>query len=415
MKKLLIVAGAGASLDFGMPSVADISVLLRNKAKEFYPLTSNADNSLYTWVEKKLKSYISKNPKNQSNELLGFESLLFTIQQLRAVSINAVYNDFKDRLGPFIKTNRFPKINLFGGLPKLADSNDFYSMHGFIVDELLSDIRARCRLLQTNKSAELKLLQDLLSNLKTQFNLGFINLNYDNVILRALPDLETGFNAKGAFDRNIIYNGNWNFCYHMHGSVHFDMNARNKTELHEISWNKNLNSMFDSNSTGRNRNTSREGIDHLNSVIVTGFDKTTQLLREPFSSYFMQLDRLIYESDAILFMGYGFADSHLNHAFSFIRKDKTKKRKVAVIDWADDMQDGLEFRRDSWSDGLQETIPIIGNKKGRGYRSEPNIVRTFKSKQDFERALNRSTPVSIWYNGLTEACHHPAKILKELI
>jgi NAD-dependent SIR2 family protein deacetylase len=45
MKKLLIITGAGASLDFGMPSVAEIDKLFEKWACEIAPLASNPNKS----------------------------------------------------------------------------------------------------------------------------------------------------------------------------------------------------------------------------------------------------------------------------------------------------------------------------------------------------------------------------------
>jgi hypothetical protein len=108
-------------------------------------------------------------------------------------------------------------------------------------------------------------------------------------------------------------------------------------DIHGIRWNADLRSNFRNNSLGRNGNMSSEGIDDAQSNIIAGLDKANQILRQPFAQYFMQLDRLIYESDAILFMGYGFADFHLNKLFPFIRLDKQKKRKVVVLDYVEIM------------------------------------------------------------------------------
>jgi hypothetical protein len=166
---------------------------------------------------------------------------------------------------------------------------------------------------------------------------------------------------------------------------------------------------------GRNTNVTPEGIDHLNSTIIAGLDKTNQILRDPFRAYYMQLDRLIYESDAILFMGYGFGDIHLNKSFSFIRPGQPKMRKVVVIDFAKDNEDGLQFRHDDWSYGLQTTIPFEGSEMGHKKGESPNGALHYKKKKILEKSFNPDYPLAVWYDGILEACQFPKIILEGLV
>tara|TARA_R110002072_G_scaffold287464_6_gene453185 strand:+ start:1352 stop:2602 length:1251 start_codon:yes stop_codon:yes gene_type:complete len=416
MKKLLIITGAGASIDFGMPSVKYIDTLFEKWALEILPLKDDNTKSLYTWVKSSLLKYASQNSGNRLDHIMGFENLLYTIQNLHWLSRDIDLSHHNHRLNPFININEFPEIIHIGKV-KRADSIDFSFLHSYLVDKLLDFFRGKCKSLYSNKQNELCLLSSFFKSLKTKFELGFINLNYDNVLLSSVPDLNTGFdNLTGKFNRALLYESRWNFCYHMHGSVHFDMRGGdNNTEMHKIGWNNDLNSSFRQNSSGRNKNYTSEGSDHLNSNIITGLDKSNQLLREPFASYFMQLDRLVYEADSILFIGYGFHDNHLNSVFPFIRYDKNKTRKVVVIDWSLDNKDGLSHRRDNWHLGLYNTLPFNGHDMGisDGALSQPVIF--YKQNHLLEKSKNPNRPLAVWYNGLLEACNHSDKILLELI
>ncbi len=361
-----------------------------------------------------MNDYIIQNPKNRKDVLMGFESLLFTIQQIASISRDIKWEQFNYRLGPFAELKDFPEIKTYGAIEKKADADDFGNMHRILVDKLVKYMREQCIVMKKNKKTELKQLKYFFSALKKKFQIGFINLNYDNVILSSLPDLATGFDSAGNFDRRKIYRKKWNFCYHLHGSVHFDMNDTDHTEMHKIGWNPDLNSRFGQNALGRNTNATSEGIDHLNSTIIAGLDKTNQILRDPFRAYYMQLDRLIYESDAILFMGYGFGDNHLNKSFSFIRPGQSKIRKVVVIDFANDNGDGLQFRHDDWSYGLQTTIPFEGREMGHKKGESPNGALYYKKKKILEKSFNTDYPLAVWYNGILEACLFPEKFLAEL-
>lgn len=411
-KKLLIIVGAGASLDFGLPSVKKIDELFENWAKEIVPLKNDKDKSLYTWVKESLLSYSNQNPRNRIENIVNFESLLFTIQNIATIIDDDHWKHFNNRLKPFIDLKTVPDINRFGK-DKVTDGGDFHFLHSYLIDNLLEYFRTICKSIDTDKGIEINKLKVFFTNFKTDFEIGFVNLNYDNVILSALPDLETGFDkATGEFDRNRIYTNTWNFCYHMHGSVHFDLKG-NKTEMHKVYWNNDLNSTFSQNSSGRSSNYTSEGLSHLNSAIIAGLDKSNQLLKEPFGPYFMQLDRLIHESDAILFVGYGFNDTHLNRIFPFIRNDN-KKRKVVILDWASDDEDGLNFRDDGWSFGVFSTVPFNGFEMGDGKSRLPHPAVHFKNNKNLEKSSNPDYPIAIWYNGLLEACDFFDKIINEL-
>jgi hypothetical protein len=414
MKKLLIIVGAGASLDFGMPSVNEIDNLFKDWAKVALPLKDDVNKSLYTWVKEKLDLYIQQNPKNREGSIINFESLLFTIQNISGISRDDHWLSYNNRIRPFVELQDFPEIVRFGKT-KIADTDDFHFLHSYLVDSLLDHFREKCKTLTVDKSNELTQLTQFILSLKKSFDVGFVNLNYDNVILSALPDLNTGFDSiTNEFDRGELYKSKWNFCYHLHGSVYFDMKGGDGIDMHKIVWNKDLNSDFSQNSSGRSGNYTSEGMDHLNSAIIAGLDKTNQLVREPFGPYYMQLDRLIYESDSILFMGYGFSDLHLNRAFTFIRYDKTKKRKIVIIDFALKSVDGLGYRHDAWSYGVLTTLPFNGHEMGDSKSILPQPVAYFKRHKKLEKSRNSDYPLAVWYDGILEACNYANKIIKEL-
>ena len=269
-KKLLVIVGAGASLDFGMPSVKKVDQLFEEWSKTRFPLRNSDDKSLYSWIKEKLLSYIQQNPRNRINNIINFENLIFLIQNLERILNDEKWASFNNRLKPFIDICLMPEITILGK-DQIADGDKLYYLHSFLVDQLLDYFREICKTIHEDKKNEFERLRVLFKNLRDDFEVGVINLNYDNVLLTAFPDLETGFNSvTGEFERSRIYNGNWNFCYHIHGSIHFDL-RENKSEIHKIYWNSDLNSIFSQNSLGRGPVISSEGLHHLNSAIIAGF------------------------------------------------------------------------------------------------------------------------------------------------
>lgn len=417
MKKLLVILGAGSSIEAGMPSVNQIDNLFDSWASDSYSLNTHESRNLYRWVKEKVQEYYTANtPKGRVPEQ-NFETILYTIQTLSTISDNS-NEDFKNNKGlkAFIEVKEFPEVKRYFNNIITPDAREFQRLQSTLTDNLLHYIREKCRTLATDKPEEILKIRNFFNLLKEDYELGFINLNYDNVILTALPDLSTGYDKNtGEFDKNQFYNENWNFCYHIHGSVFFDMTNKG-IKTHDITWNNDLNSAFNTKSSERNVDFTSEGNYYLNSTIITGLDKANQILREPFRQYYMKIDKLIHDSDSILFIGYGFGDLHLNKLFPSHRFNPTKKRQVVVIDYFSDETEALYKRQDSWPHKLFETIPYNGHEMGNGsIYIPPDTIADYKKNKTFEFSRNEKYPLSLWHNGFMGACENAEIIKQELL
>ena len=207
----------------------------------------------------------------------------------------------------------------------------------------------------------------------------------------------------------------------LHGSVHFDMREdftgfTGFGGLHEVHWIEDLGAQFSQNADGRSTFRTVEGVEFPTSSIVAGYGKTTQILRRPFRTYFGELDRLVHGCDAVLFLGYGFSDIHLNFAFESFRD--ARRRAVAVIDFAPDnaiTASGIE-----WADGHQTVTSVLGllqTKKHMmtwlGYNF-PNSVGRLKAAKEFEISNDPDYPLAIWYGGMLAACDNVDKVIERL-
>lgn len=412
-KKLLVINGSGAAIEFGMPSVSEIDNLFSNWANDYLKLHNSEIANLYDWVKTVYHKNLIKNKNHTVPD--NFENYLYIISQIESLySANSHWLYSGNRLQPFItKKVELPTINYFNKEIRSATSQDFGFLYSYLIDKLLEHFRILSIRLEKEFQQEQGHLKDFFTQLKNEFQIGIFNLNYDNTILRNFDNLETGFDPNtNQLKRELLYKKEWNFCYHMHGSVHFDMKGgTDNTQMHKINWNNDLHSKFSNNTSGRSSNYTSEGFTIKNSSIVAGYNKTNQILKEPFSQYYMSLDRKIYESDAILFLGYGFADLHLNSQLEFIRFNQKKNRKVVIVDYANDDVESLRSRHDSWSDGLFQSLPI--NNRDLEKRA-PVTIDYFKNNLSFERNTNPKHHLSIWYNGFLEACKNPDKIIREL-
>ncbi|WP_205277149.1 SIR2 family protein [Leptospira ainazelensis] len=405
-KKLLIVVGAGASIEFGMPSVSAVDTLFEKWALGKFALDNQVD-SLYSFLKERLSEYY----KNQNNNnYVNFEELLYVIFSLSS-HLNPLSNN---SLKAFLNPINFPKVNRYNKYIA-PDQSTFRDLYVSLIDELLNHFREQCIDLNNNKQPELSLLKKFIEKLKDQFEIAIISLNYDNIFLQADPSLDVGFNKySGAFDKDyFIDSGKWNYLIQLHGSVHFDMKM-NEGSMHSISWENNLKASFSQNASGRNEIKTSEGISLPTSSIISGYFKLNQMLRDPFFTYYNKSFNFPRMADSILFIGYGFNDHHLN--FSISRLDPNVNQKIVLIDFSSKNQNSMHFRNDSWAGGVCSCLKLNGHNFSFDNYNHPADIQELKKENKFEIYKNDSNPrhVSIWHNGFLSALQNGDKILSQL-
>jgi hypothetical protein len=411
-RKLLVVAGSGASIDFGMPSVSDVDKFFRLTALQNFPLTSDPQQSLYDHVYRVIGDFWREcDPGGRRLSKPNFEDILYALYALAGVRPHGAMTG---GLAALVDAKPLPDVTWFGrdvvpGMPVL---------HAFIEDlatNLVAKFREICARSDANRRPEIEELRRFFAALNDEFDIAVISLNYDNLIYRALPDLDTGFDigGSGIFDQGRILSSlSWSKLMHMHGSVHFDY-ISHRRDLHEIVWSEDLASMFRSAQFGVTP--SPEGVQFPTSTIIAGLGKPAQLLRTPFRTYYSALDRMVFESDALLIMGYGFGDHHLNQPFEKYRDSRNPL--VVLIDYASDntltaSSGGDEvlsaaFRALGWFDTPPCSMSWLGY-------SFPNNVTRLKAEKEFELSTDPTRPLAIWYGGMLDACRNADKIVREL-
>lgn len=407
----MVVVGAGASVELGMPSVSEVDRLFSKWAKDNYLLANDEEKTLYCYIKDEVKSHYGLNQKVGLRKETNFEELLYVLLQLSSVIGD---ENYKFPINAFLRMKELPKIKSHMG-DRFVVGNDLRQLCLHLVDMLTIEFRERCKHVKTQKRQEFNEFKGFINNLNEDFDVAFITLNYDNLITQACPDLFTGFNdVTGSFEPSSL-NGrsNWGLIYHLHGSVHFDMQG-DASDMHAIKWNKDLSSIFSNNSSGRNSQDTSEGVDMPTSAIVAGYGKANQIQRVPFRTYYSKIDEIAIQADAFLFLGYGFNDLHLNNSLHSIREGNVKK-PVVVIDWAEDNQDPIQFRYDSWSYNLCRAIRV--NACEMATRKHTNIapdIAKLKVNSEFEVSQDPNYPLSIWYGGFISACKNYGKIKAEL-
>lgn len=407
--KLLIVVGAGASIELGMPSVADIDKIFEDSALKYYSLVSNNNESLYTHVRDEINSGLLGAAGSQRTT--NYEEVLFTLLHLSALS-----NDYPQYTPKyFLSLNSFPEVIEFKSTSKKTDSNTLRQLASLMIDDLLKEFRQRCLNVKEKIPDDFDLFKSFFEQLSNDYQLGIFSLNHDNLILQALPTLFNGFDRNsGAFlPEKILKTKKWDFCYYLHGSVHFDMSG-DKYNMHGVKWNDNLPAIsdFKQNSSGRSPQITREGIGLPTSAIITGYDKISQMQREPFRTYYNRLDSAILEADAVMYLGYGFSDDHVNTCIKdrYNKLTFSNKKPVMVVDWAGDKYDSLHFRRDDWAINLIDTLNLDYKFMSSPGHTAPALISNLRKNKECEVSNSSDYPVSIWYNGFLELCRNYEKI-----
>lgn len=409
-KKLMVVIGAGASIELGMPSVNDVDKLFSEWAKADYQLANDEDKTLYCYIRDEVNRHYNLNPKQGLRKKTNFEEILYVILQLSATLGD---DNYSLPTNAFWELKKLPKIRSYGE-EKYVDGNDLRQLCSKLVDNLTDEFRERCKVSKESNEGDFNIFESFISQLNSDYDVAFITLNYDNLITQAIPTLFTGFDDGGSFSPASVYErSDWGLIYHLHGSVHFDMKGEN-LDMHAIKWNADLNSSFSGNSLGRNSQDTSEGISMPTSVIVAGYGKTNQIQRLPFRTYYSKVDEIAGKADAFLFLGYGFNDLHLNNSLHTIRGGDRNK-PVVIIDWAPDNQDPLQFRCDEWAYNLCKTVPVNSSEMAtRQYQHAAPDIADLKARGEFEVSRNPEYPLSIWYGGFIEACKNYSVIQSEL-
>ena len=399
-KKLLIVIGAGASKEFDFPLADEVSVLFRR-----WKLRKIKDGIvLYNEIEEKIQNYYNLNSKEGSSvKKTNYEEILYILYYLDTLLDTSNYQN------PILA---FIKLSFFANIENKLSQYDFSNYSSLLIDTLLKYFRDKCKRISIEHADELDRVRLLLKKISTKYEIGIISLNYDNIFYQAKPDLFTGFDLSGKFQPlDVLKRQEWNFIYHLHGSVHFNMKGY-ENDLHKIFWENNLDANFSQNSFGKDLISTQEGIGLPNSVIIAGYEKANQIQRQPFRTYYSILDKLIHETDKFLIIGYSFADFHVNNALELIKENG--KRNVVIINYSDDNQNPTAFRHDNFTCNLFKTIPANGDKMCTKNFDIPPIIAELKKNKEFEISKNKNYPLSIWHNGFMEICNNIDKLLDEL-
>jgi hypothetical protein len=333
-KKLLVVLGAGSSVPCGIPGTAEIDAKMSEWSKGWavpltHPKGSGGDgvfNDLWKFAEK----YAARNLNRQLGLRINFEYILGEMTSLASwVSpspfgnlLSEVVRDSSLRDGftwPGVETGPYFRRQII--IPQLA----------YLLDQLARFMRARSAGFDESSSS-FATYRSLFAALRSEFEVGIYSLNYDNLALRAWPDAFTGFNGENFNARQVGARANWEFIYHLHGSVHYSVGGLPMQPA--IEWKNDLAGEF-VNSKELEVNMASKFVPIVPSALIAGGYKLDQILADPAQTFYSSLVRHVHQAEAVLLIGYSFGDAHINRAllnrFALSPYDPTGRPPAVVV------------------------------------------------------------------------------------
>ncbi len=309
MKKAVVFIGAGASIDFGVPSTEDVYTHIKKSFEKDECSGENFAIEILDAIEETLQTYY----KNKRS--INFESIFHVLTELGS---HKFLTDDKtlDNFRPIDKSYK-----------KLEDRFHKYTYeHIYFVERKYIEFVNKLfieKSISFSQNKNKKYLKSFIESLITNFETKIFSLNYDTLPLQCNEKFYTGFTECGEFDKNIhIKHIGRNTFFQLHGSVGYKFNGIDK-----ITW-KNIatNGVFSSHFTNR-----QDGASLNRYNIVTGYDKTNRLQKQPFRTMANILESELYSSNTVFIIGYGFGDLHINS----VLKDYINDKQVFFVDYCD--------------------------------------------------------------------------------
>ncbi len=442
-KKLLVILGAGSSVEQDFPTTEQLDHEVKKWAREF--VINKEPEPIDSYRARTRADYFDLLWKNRENYCADFNTELLTTRikpnyervlgDLHALMNGVLSKPYGD---PILKW--IPKADVFSHLKIVPDSPDidehgsskiFHAVQGQLLHlctKLVGRIRGNSQLfelelLNGRGTAQFKPYRALFDGLAQDFKIGVYNLNYDTVALNALPEAFVGFNRKsGEFlPAGLLNLKKWGFLYHLHGSVHHRVKVGSREMEHDnfglrVDWDDDLSQERDSDDwkDTKDLSTGTDGKRFLPTSLIAGGWKLDQLQEEPFLTFYSCFPRHVYEADAILIGGYGFGDSHINSVLRNALRSKANEKKrppVLVLDYEKNRCPTAK-RGGPWPTALGKTLHVPPQSfRSSAHRAQPHWTELPETVPTGEFEVSLHAPVAIWSEGFKSAAKELTRIV----
>lgn len=342
-KRILVLVGAGASVDFGIPQTKDFTAALERELQDDQYCLESGGWEAYQWVKNTLEKYYGDEPWEAH-----FERVYHSLHELAAMKlIDGAVPKYKPVLYPFLKPEhaledralRAAAHAMLKAIYKIASTSSALSKHS--LNPLTAFIKG--------------LMENAVPRIYTT--------NYDDFFSQAYPGLFTGFTNKR--DGYNLFNpkdywAEWNVpgLFHLHGSVHFGFPLGGTpdpdVDIGDLAWYESREEAIKHVHGGGSGKARLDGTQLERSAIITGLDKLGRLQQSPYLSYYGGLTREVNEADLIIVLGSGLGDLHLNTCLLQARRTCPPTPIIYVGWWKDgDLREALR------GDLTDQTIAMV--------------------------------------------------------
>ena len=329
LKRALVVAGAGASLDFGAPSTPDLSDRLRDRVNSDKWMESSGGKEAFRRIQHTLDGYLTSD-RPDCGPATNFEHIFHCAQEILSATFPPTpraANEFRPILYPFL-----------GRWSALDEETALTALVGFIPKVLSSELSAA----SACPSMSIDPLAKFIDFLRRDHVTRIYTTNYDDFILQAAPDLYHGFDRTvGTEPAPFEPESFWpsterDGVFHIHGSVHFgfpSMPNPGTVDTRTLHW-------FDDPADPRRHIThsgsweSRmDGTQFIPAAILTGFDKLSRMQQTPLAHYYSGLSHDAMKADVIYVIGSGLLDLHINARLAEARQRRPAPPLIFIDFW----------------------------------------------------------------------------------
>ena len=333
-KRALILAGAGASLEFGVPSTTDLTKAIETRVRDDKRLQECGGGHAYLQISQALAGYLE-----DGEHAVNFEhiyhcahELLFTFEP-----IPGAVNEYRPLLVPFITRRIAAKQQALRALVE--------RMAKFI----FAEVSVACN---KQPKTNLRPLAAFLAKLREHHITRIYTTNYDDFLLQAAPDLYTGFDsaprpdAKGFDGQEFWQKTDADCVFHLHGSVHlgFGLPQTRDADLGTLHWFDDRAEALRYASYSGSGERRMDGSETLRTSVITGLDKLSHLQHQPFSDYYASITRDAMVADIIYVLGSGLSDLHLNARLRNARRKNPKPPLIFVDYWPNSFLEDTAFK-----------------------------------------------------------------------
>ncbi len=332
-KRALILAGAGASLEFGAPGTAELTKAIETRVRADEWMQKCGGDDAYLQISQALAGYLE-----DGEHAVNFEhiyhcahELLFTFEP-----IPGAVNEYRPLLVPLITCRIAVEQQALRALVE--------GMAKFIVAE----VSVACE----QPTPSLDPLTTFLAKLREHHITRIYTTNYDDFLLQAAPDLYTGFDsalrpdAKGFDGQEFWQKTDADCVFHLHGSVRlgFGLPQTRDADLGTLHWFDGRAEALRYASYSGSGERRMDGSETRRTSVITGLDKLSHLQHQPFSHYYASITRDAMVADIIYVLGYGLSDLHLNARLREARRKNPKPPLIFVDYWPNSFLEDTAFK-----------------------------------------------------------------------